>query len=273
MTQLYSLAIKNSINEIKNIVPEVSTNFVFRKGGEIIAQDDTTSQELINEAVNAFNETQESAETIGSIENLTIQGDDGQVNITCINNLYLTTVSSRQADQKMLNAMSRVLIPTLIKLVNQIESAAIENMTVPNADSEPTINDQEDAATSDSQTEETEPTEQASEEPAEIQDSGPILPEPPVNQFIVEKLSGLMVSSDTVRVDNETINKWIELYENKKIEQVNIETLSGKRTQCKFKPIKESKYNGKGIIQIPEKIQLTLEIAKGELVMVKPIIN
>jgi hypothetical protein len=63
------------------------------------------------------------------------------------------------------------------------------------------------------------------------------------------------------------------LYGDKKIEEVDMETPKGKTTRCKFKPIKGSKHEGKGIIQIPEKIQLTLQITKGELVMVKPVVE
>jgi hypothetical protein len=54
---------------------------------------------------------------------------------------------------------------------------------------------------------------------------------------------------------------------------VNIEALDGKKTTCKFKPIKEAKSNAKGVIQIPEKILQTLQTEKGKLVMVKPVIE
>ena len=101
----------------------------------------------------------------------------------------------------------------------------------------------------------------------------PYLPEPPVTQFIVENLGGLLVPSDTVRIDNAVIAQWKELYGDKKIEEADLETLNGKTGRFKFKSIKDSKHEGKGIIQMPEKIQLTLETAKGELVMVKPVIE
>jgi hypothetical protein len=42
---------------------------------------------------------------------------------------------------------------------------------------------------------------------------------------------------------------------------------------CKVKPIKDSKYNGESKVQMPEKIQSTLEIKKGELVRAKPIVE
>lgn len=101
----------------------------------------------------------------------------------------------------------------------------------------------------------------------------PLLPEPPVNQLIVENLGGLLVPSDTVRIDSAILSQWESLYQDIKIEEVEIETFGGKTVRCKVKPIKDSKYEGKGIIQIPEKLQITLEIKKGELVKAKPIIE
>ena len=79
--------------------------------------------------------------------------------------------------------------------------------------------------------------------------------------------------SDTVRVDNATLTQWTELYEGRKIGEVEIETFDGKTIRCKVKPIKESKHEGKGIVQMPEKVQLKLEIRKGELVRIKPIVE
>jgi hypothetical protein len=90
---------------------------------------------------------------------------------------------------------------------------------------------------------------------------------------MIEKIGGLLVPADTVRVDSEVIAKWNDLYGDKQIAQVHIETLEGKKTNCKFKPIKETNHNAKGIIQIPEKILQALQTSKGKLVIVKPVIE
>lgn len=103
--------------------------------------------------------------------------------------------------------------------------------------------------------------------------SEPNLPEPPVNQFLAEKIGGLLVPADIVRIDGEVIAKWSDLYMGKQITMVHVEALDGKKTTCKFKAIKEAKSNAKGIIQIPEKILQTLQTEKGKLVMVKPVIE
>jgi hypothetical protein len=240
--EVYAFALKNTLNEIKNVCPDVSNTFIF-KDGKIIAKDENTDEETIKNTVDAFNALTERADTIGGLESVTFHGANGRVNIACINDFYLTTIASKEADEKYVNTLTRVLVPTVLKLVEKIHSASIDNNTFTTEQPEPEVNPE------------------------------PLLPEPPVNQFIVENLGGLLVPSDTVRIDNEVIVQWKDLYTDKKIEEVDVETLNGKTTRCKFKPIKGSKYGGKGVIQMPEKIQLTLQTTKGELVMVKPVVE
>ena len=105
-----------------------------------------------------------------------------------------------------------------------------------------------------------------------MQSSEQPLPKPPVNQFMVEKIGGLLVASDVVRVNADVVAKWSELYGDREISLVNVETLEGKAAVCKFKPMKEAEGNVKGIIQIPERILQTLGTGAGKLVMVKPYI-
>jgi hypothetical protein len=90
---------------------------------------------------------------------------------------------------------------------------------------------------------------------------------------MVENLSGLSMFSDIVRIESGVIQQWKDLYGERKINEVDVETLDGQTTRCKFKPIKDSKHNGKGTIQLPQKIQKTLQTSKGELVTVKPVIG
>jgi hypothetical protein len=87
---------------------------------------------------------------------------------------------------------------------------------------------------------------------------------------MIEKIGGLLVPCDIVRVDSEVIAKWHDIYGDKEITQVHIETLEGKAIICRFKPIKKSSHNGKGIIQFPEKVLQALQTSKGKLVIVKP---
>ncbi len=281
---VYAFALKSTLDEIQSACPDVSNTFIF-KDGKILAQGETTDENTANLTINAFNSITERADTIGDLETVTIQGAKGRVNITCMSDFYLTTVLSKKADEKYVNTLTRVLIPTVIKLVEKIHPTSTDDETLTvNFEPAEAETAEEEAETAEEvervEADENEPTEEETEtiEPTEEQETPevadePLLPEPPVTQLIVEDLRGLLVPSDTVRLDKAVITQCNDLYGDKKIEEVDLETLDGRTTRCKFKPIKDSKYKGKGIIQMPEKIQLTLEVTKGELVMVKPVVE
>lgn len=275
--EVYSFALKNTLNQVQNICPDIKNSFMFREDGKIVARDENTSEETITRVVKAFEGVLEKADTIGGVECVTLEGSKGRVNISCINDLYLVTVTSRKADMNYVNTVTRVLVPTVLKLLEKIHPASLKSSSlVPEV--EPKIEPQIPIT----EKFEEEPTEEiveetVTEEPEESMEPEvipePSLPEPPVNQFIVENLGGLLIPSDTVRIDSEILSQWEELYQGRKIEKVEVETFDGKATECKVKPIKNSKYEGKGIIRIPEKMQLTLKIKKGELVRVRPIVE
>jgi hypothetical protein len=282
---VYAFALKSTLDEIQGACPDVTNTFIF-KDGKILAKGETTDENTADLTINAFDSIMERADLIGGLETVTIQGANGRVNIACMNDFYLTTVLSKKADEKYVNTLIRVLIPTVIKLVEKIhptsaddetltvepepaeEEAAEEEVESAEADENEPAEEEETAAT---ETPEEQETPEEEEAPAVYDE--PLLPAPPVTQLIIENLGGLLVPSDTVRIDKAVITQWNDLYGDKKIEEVDLETLDGKTTRCKFKPIKNSKHKEKGIIQMPEKIQLTLEVTKGELVMVKPVVE
>ena len=275
---VYAFALKSTLDEIQSACPDVSNTFIF-KDGKILAKAETTDENTANLTINAFDSITERADTLGDLETVTIQGANGRVNITCMNDFYLTTVLSKKADEKYVNTLTRVLIPTVIKLVEKIHPTSTDDETL-TVNPEPAEEEAAEEDTESAEAEENEPAEEetAITEPTEEQETPevaeePLLPEPPVTQLIIEDLGGLLVPSDTVRIDKAVITEWNDLYGDKKIEEVDVETLDGKTTRCKFKPIKDSKRKEKGIIQMPEKIQLTLETTKGELVMVKPVVE
>ena len=264
MTEAYSTALQTIIDEFKNITPEITNSFIFKKNGEIIAGNEATTECQIKKLIAGFNNIADQAGTIGGIKNLTIQGADSQLNITAMNNLYLATVFSHKADEKIVKTLTRVLVPTVVKLVGQIAPELLDN-ELPQA-KKPEVKPIEEIFLPDMQTTHSESIPDVSASFS----SESVLPEPPVNQFMIEKIGGLLVPSDTVRVDSEVIAKWRDLYGDKEITQVHIETLEDKAVICRFKPIKKTSHNAKGIIQIPEKILQILQTSKGKLVIVKP---
>ena len=266
--ELYSFALKSALSEIRNVCPGIKNSFMFKEDGEIIAGDESTPEKVVVRVVDSFDGVLEKADAIGGVECMTVECSKGRVNVSCMDNLYLVTVTSKKADVNYVNIVTRVLIPTVLKLLEKIHPAPLKS-NLPTSETEPEVPVVREAE----KPAEVSAEEAMTEELKEPLEPEPLLPEPPVNQLIVEDVRGLLVPSDTVRIDSETLSEWGGLYDGRKIEEVEVETFDGKLTQCKVKPIKDWKYEGKGIIRIPEKIQLTLEIRKGELVRVKPIVK
>ena len=265
--EVYSFALKNTLNEIQNICPDIKNSFMFKEDGEIVAQDENTPQNAVVHLIDSFDGILEKADAIGGIEGITLDGSKGKVTISCMNDIYLVTVTSKKADMNYVKTVTQVLIPTILRLLDKINSAPLKNNTPPlEVDPETPVTKEFEEQT------ETPIEENLMEAPEETLETETLPSELPVNQLIIENLGGLLVPSDTVRIDNEMLSQWKEISNSTRIDQVEVETFDGKTTQCKVKPIKDSKYEGKGIIRMPEKIQLNLEVRKGELVRVKPLV-
>ena len=263
--EVYSFALKNTLNEIQNVCPDIKNSFMFKKDGQIIARDENTPEDVVVRVIDSFDGILDKADAIGGVEGIVLEGSKGKANISCMNDLYLVTVTSKKADMNYVTTVTRVLIPTILRLLEKIHHAPLKSNTPPIKTEIPVTEELEEQ-------EET-PIEETMEESEESLEAKTLLTDLPVNQLIVENLGGLLVPSDTVRIDSEILSQWEEVYDGAKIEQTEVETFYGKTTICKVKPIKDSKYAGKGIIRTPEKIQLNLEIKKGELVRVKPVFS
>lgn len=246
--EIYSFALEETINEAMNVCPEISSTFIFGRDKEVIAADSSTSKKSMISVVNAFDGILKKSDVIGGVESITLQSERGRVYIFCINNLYIATVTSEKANAPIVNIVIRVLVPTILKLLDRIYTEPPKS----NSHS-PRIKDKSNID-SKARNRKIETT-----------------PKPLKTQLLVEKLTGLFVSSDTVRIDTSAISQWEKLYVGKEAKKVEIETFNGKTIQCKFKPVKDPKFDGKGIIQMPKKLQSVLEVRKGDLVKVKPV--
>jgi hypothetical protein len=251
-------------DEFKKTSPEITNAIIFEKNGETKASNQASTEEQNKNLILLFNKIDNQAEIIGGIETLTIQGIHSQLNITSIDYRYLATVSKCAADEKILKNFTHVLVPTVVKLVDQIASDLQKNEVTQ------TMKLEEKPIQEITPLEENKYDEMP--DPSATFSSEPVLPEPPVSQFLVEKIEGLLAPSDIVRIDGEVISKWKELYAGKQIIRVHIETLEGKKGICKFKPLKNENHNSKGIVQIPQRILQALRISEGKLVIVKPVV-
>jgi hypothetical protein len=113
-------------------------------------------------------------------------------------------------------------------------------------------------------------------------------PEPettPPKQLTVDTLTGFF-AGDSVQIDTELVKDWTKDSNDPRtrakaaltghpsipetVEQVRIETFSGNSTLCKIKEITDQDMKGKNLIRIPEKLCKTLEVTKGDHVLVEP---
>ena len=259
MTEAYCNPIQTIIDEIRTLSPEITDAIIFRNNGQTIANTQTGTENQTKKLVANFANIAVQAQAIGGIESFTIQAAENQLNMVTVDDCFLATVCLHTANQEILKSITKVVVPTVLRLVNQIDIKAKEFEEKP----------YEELALSASI--ESKPSVEPIPEPQPSFE--PFLPKTPTNQFMVEKISGFMVAADTVRIDGEIVEQWSNLYEGKQFSTVIIEALDGKKTTCKFKAIKDAKNSTKGIIQIPEKILQNLQTEKGKLVMVKPVIE
>lgn len=266
-----SFALGVALDEIQKNCSGIKNTFIFSGDGEIITRDVNKPEKTIVHAVDAFDSIIEKSETIGGVEAITLGYSKGRVQVFTIDHLRLVMVTSKKADVEYLDTIARILISTVLRLTGKIKSVELEEKP-PKSKKQPKIPIINEPEESIDETIEEAKAEDQEKLIAEVE-LEPTLQELPVTQFIVENLGGLLVPSDTVRIDDDILIQWSELHEDGKVEEVEVETFFGRSTRCKVKPIKNSKYVGKGIMQMPEKIQSLLEIRKGELVRAKPVIE
>jgi hypothetical protein len=256
LAEVYANALQTIIGEFKNVSPEIVSSFIFLLNGQVIARDGDISTDMEKKVISTVEDIREQGKRLGSLETLTIQGAEGQLNITSIGSLCLVTVSSRAADRKIIKTLTQVIVPTVVKLAEELAPELAKNKPLQNVELELPV----EAPT----------LEEYAAKASTVFSSQALIPDAPVNQFIVEKIGGFMVAADTVRVDSELVSKWSDLYGGLEIKAVEIKTFEGKTVACKFKPIKEA---NSGVIQIPEKLLQALQTSKGNLVTVKPVVE
>jgi hypothetical protein len=204
VTEANSNALQTIIDEFKNISPETTNALIFKNDGQTIANTQATTEDQTKKLITNFNDIAQQAETIGGIENLTIQGADSQLSITSINDFYLATVSSRTANQEIVKSLTHVVVPTVVRLVDQLASMPTGSQLSESIQLEKTSSEEVVLPAKEEPTVEPIPEPQTPFEP--------FLPKTPINQFMVEKIGGLLVPADTVRIDGEVISKWSDLY-------------------------------------------------------------
>jgi predicted regulator of Ras-like GTPase activity (Roadblock/LC7/MglB family) len=277
--EVYASALQNALTEIRNVCPDVQTSFLFDKDATLVAGDSETPETAPGRVIESLKGVLDKAETLGGFESTVIQGSKGSIHISRVNDMYLTIIASKAADLRYVETVGRVLIPTVIRLLDTSNPAPLQHPSSPpsllDSESEEDLNIDENTDEKDEDERRCEPHEDADTEDSEPEEldeteSSSNL-ELPSNQLIVESFGGLLVRSDTVQISGEIMSQWETQLMGKHVETVIIESFNGKASQCKVKTLKDSKLENKAVIRIPQKLCQTLDIKKGELVRVKPL--
>ncbi len=272
------LALNCALDEVKHACPSVQHAFLFKPDAQLVAKDNETDEAAVNVAVQAVQAVGKRAQAFGGLESITFQGADYKVAVTCMNNFSLVTVSDHEVDEQTLRMLTNVLVPTVVKVLQIVHPDTAEKTT----EETDALTETDHEVLEDNQ-EATPEVEACPEPPTEPQipldqesTSDPMHTDAPASQLMVETLSGfglVTCSSNVVRIDSEVLARWRNLYSDQKIIAVEVEEPQvGKRLRCGFKSVRDQRLEGKGVIQISEKLQQLLETRKGALVTVKPII-
>jgi hypothetical protein len=219
---IYATALKTALTEVRNICPDVTRSFIFDRDGTIIAEAAQDAEVSTEKKILSFQSLIEKAETIGGLDTFLVNGNKGIAQISRVNNMYLALSASKKADMTYIQSIAKVIIPTVLKILENIVSTPLKSASSP-------------------------------------------------QNLIAENLTGLFVG-ETAQVDNEILKEWSKTLNNTHINEIEIEAPNGRIAKCGVKVISEREFKGKGLIRIPEKIYRTLEVEKGDLVKVKPII-
>jgi len=287
--EIFSIALRNALIEIKNAYTDLNWSFLLTNNGTVIASEENAVSPDMAKAARSFQSLAEKAGAVGGLENMLIDGEKGKVFVSCINDMYLVSGLAKNADLVYFRAITGAVFPTILKVLDSVASPSIPTPLKPaplvpyshdkSAPAKPIspelrTEEEEEAVEEEEFAEPEEPEEPAVHEPSESHRLEPRkqLENVPSQQFIADRFSGLMVKSDTVQLDSDVLKRWSALLDVKEIYEVDIETFSGKTTRCKAKAISDSKLEGRGLIRIPEKTCQSLEIRRGELVRVKPVV-
>jgi predicted regulator of Ras-like GTPase activity (Roadblock/LC7/MglB family) len=255
-----SFALETALNEIRNACPDVQASFLLDKEANIVARDEETSEAAIEQMHELLDVMLEKTSVIGGLDELVIEGSKSNIHLSSIEDMYLTLVAPKKANIENLQTIPRVLIPTVIKVLDNLPTSPRRPLPKTPFTKPETVEIEE-------------PDEDDDEVDNDVLEDEVVDHENEVDsstQLIVESYSGLWVRGDTVQINRQVTDTWEDALHGKEVELVEVETFNGRSGKFKVKMLEDSKMEGR-IIRIPEKGCQTLKVKKGELVRVKPV--
>jgi hypothetical protein len=274
-------ALEATLSEIKNACSGVSNMMVLDSSNQVIAKDQNASDELVSQVSGSFEKILKQSAIVGGIESLTFKGSFQSIFFNRHEDIYLATVASNQVTQKEINRLTHVLFPTTLKVlqevvsINEEDTVAQEQVEVPKPKNDDAVVSEvipEKANVPKQELQMDLEPEATLNTPVDVQ-----VPDVPQIKCRVENVSGFSIvfsSDNSVFLDRALIGEWKERWGNNSIEEVSVSDVDSKKTMlCKFKPIKNSKLEGKGAVQISHNLQKSLGLNQGSHVLVKPVIK
>jgi len=117
---MYAVALKKALTEIKNLSPDINYSFLLSQDGTIVAEDEEADPATVKKVVHSFQGVLEKATTIDGLESYLVTGEKGKVNFSRTGDMYLTMMTSKNADIANLQSTPRLVIPTILKLFEEV---------------------------------------------------------------------------------------------------------------------------------------------------------
>jgi hypothetical protein len=230
----YAIALNNALSEIKKAYPDTKNSFLFTKTGSIISGDQETDETTMNDIIESIQTMKEKAKIIGDLKTIQINGKNGKLTVSTINDMYLILATSKNADKMHIHSITHVILPTILKTLETFTPTHLQTPT-PKQLVVDTLTGffVGDSVQIDAET---------------------------LLEWTKNNDHNADVNSSPTRENIQEI-----------IDHVRIETFGGNSTLCKVKKINNQNLKGKNMIRIPEKICNTLKIKRGDIVKVKPL--
>jgi len=249
----YVTALNNALTEIQKAYPDITHSFIFANDGSIVAGNTEANAKTFNNLLESFGNLKEKTKTIGNITNFNINGKNGKLNVSSVNDMYLMLATNGYADDAQIYSLTHVVIPPLLKT---LQTFAGEQNVRMNAQQNEQSNSPSNLRTG--------PRENTQSNVSKHLQTQSIM------TLTVNPLSGFF-DGDAVQIDEKTLNDWSDNEaDGEIIDRVKVITLEGKSTICKVKKISVGNVKGKNFIRMPAKICSALKLKGGDRVNVKP---
>jgi predicted regulator of Ras-like GTPase activity (Roadblock/LC7/MglB family) len=126
--EVYATALKNTLTEIKNISPNVKHSFIFTEDGTIVAKDEDVENISLEKTVHFFSHLMGKTDSIGGLDSLVINGENGKLYISRVNDMYIAVTTSANADDIYLQSIVNVIVPTILKLLKTVAPTPLKFM-------------------------------------------------------------------------------------------------------------------------------------------------